>query len=824
MDELRCAFFFSTMTPPFQMYSCVTRAYEAVVSGRDHHVVVEEDDCAEGDLQRVDFPAVRLAVLVLLFLLQLGAQACVLHHVVFVLDGHLREVDQSAFELPPAHVLEAEGEELVVGLGQELDVLYFERQRVGEVRRAEDFAGEVVDELDDLGVVFCERDADESFLVSREAEVEHDAAVFERPGLEEGVGHEVPGDELGLLLDGPHADLLAVWGERQDGDFRRGAFGVERVDFEELLAEELVRPVLGQLLAFGRDVQRDEQRACGEDEVVVRGVEEVVPAVKSLPTDDFLEAEDFLGPGVFAVAAFGLLADFADVESGLELFVFVLVEDFLRLDLAVDDVLLLVFVFELHVVELPLDVAPVDGPLEDGLVSERAGEDSVADGLCAGDRAIRDEETGVFDEVQVSSRAAEADEVVDHLEVLLVLFVERRVREVLHGRDVQAGEARDRPFLQPGVQELLVAAVVGVHVVREVELLGSRLLEAVFVVELFVFVEVPDDVVLLFAVAFLVEVLVEDLEVDDDVDAALAEAHEVGAGLAVCLLLVVEVRLDHAVLADAHGREVCLAGRGLLVEESVGLLELVLQLVDLHVAEAAVRPGPSFARTVEVGDGQVAFGDPCAFAGFGVGELDVEHGCVFLLQLHAELLQRVVRSGLAALRLAAVAEAEELDEAVFVADAEQGAFGRELEAGRLGEQRLLLLRGVRVGPEHELQVAACGDEQRVRRVDGEAESAVAVVLGEVLGLALLQLARVAAEDVVGVQTQLGDLLVGLADLEHVRRLLEVAAALAGGRLQVADFGHDGQLFDRAVPRGQQQDGLGDLRLRSRSRSLWFARR
>ena len=109
MDELRCAFFFSTMLPAFQMYSCVSPAYEAVVSGRDHHVVVQEDDRAESDLQRVLFAAVRLAVLLLLLLLQLRAQPRVLHHLGHVLDGHLREVDQSALELPAAHVLEAEG-------------------------------------------------------------------------------------------------------------------------------------------------------------------------------------------------------------------------------------------------------------------------------------------------------------------------------------------------------------------------------------------------------------------------------------------------------------------------------------------------------------------------------------------------------------------------------------------------------------------------------------------------------------------------------------------------------------------------------------------
>ncbi len=54
--------------------------------------------------------------------------------------------------------------------------------------------------------------------------------------------------------------------------------------------------------------------------MVVRGVEVVVPAVESFPTDDFLEAEDFLGLGVFGFAQFSLLADFADVESGSNLF------------------------------------------------------------------------------------------------------------------------------------------------------------------------------------------------------------------------------------------------------------------------------------------------------------------------------------------------------------------------------------------------------------------------------------------------------------------------------------------------------------------------
>jgi len=112
----------------------------------------------------------------------------------------------------------------------------------------------------------------------------------------------------------------------------------------------------------------------------------------------------------------------------------------------VDDVLLVVFFVELRVIQLPL---------KDGLISECAAEDSVcgdfdevqgatvcrlaleetegvvADGVCAGDRASHREETRVFHEVQVSARASEADEIVDHLEVVLFLFLECGVHEVL---------------------------------------------------------------------------------------------------------------------------------------------------------------------------------------------------------------------------------------------------------------------------------------------------------------------------------------------------------------------------------------------------------
>ena len=98
-------------------------------------------------------------------------------------------------------------------------------------------------------------------------------------------------------------------------------------------------------------------------------------------------------------------------------------------------------------------------------------------------------------------------------------------------------------------------------------------------------------------------------------------------------------------------------------------------------------------------------------------------------------------------------------------------------------------------------------------MDREAELAVAVVLGEVGGLAELQLAGMVAHDDLGVEVELGDFLVGLALLESVCRLLEVSSALARRGLQVPELGLDRHLDDRAVPGGQQQDWLGDRRLR-----------
>ncbi len=56
---------------------------------------------------------------------------------------------------------------------------------------------------------------------------------------------------------------------------------------------------------------------------------------------------------------------------------------------------------------------------------------------------------------------------------------------------------------------------------------------------------------------------------------------------------------------------------------------------------------------------------------------------------------------------------------VFVPDAQQRAFGQELEAGWVREQRLLVFRGVWVGPEHELSSKSLSAESAV--VFGEAQ-------------------------------------------------------------------------------------------------------